>query len=280
MPIEVPGLPGFGAAYQEAVTDVLPFLGAEATETIAKHNQALVGWSPESYLRLSELRYARALRAYASSSGTSPSESRVLDTGAYTGAFALSLARLGLDVTVTEAFSLYGGAFDGIRRLLEREGVTVVDLDVTAPDAQVGSRFDLVANMAMVEHLAHTPRPLMENLKRHLRPTGRLVLDTPNVAAWPKRVEALLGRSTLPPLETVYRSAEPFTGHHREYTPDDVRRLLELAGLRLHGIETFNYTPLTIGGWRQIAYDWPRRRLASCREVILACASLPTPRRA
>ena len=71
----------------------------------------------------------------------------------------------GFPVTLSEKFAYYYGAFDDLRGFLEGEGIEVWDEDLTEPlDPPRAERFELVTALAILEHLASTPRPLMENL--------------------------------------------------------------------------------------------------------------------
>jgi len=236
------------------------------------------GWHPDrhavgEYLRASEDRYVHVLELFARSGASA--RPRVLEVGGFFGAFPLALARLGLTVTLSEKYEYYYGAFDDLRALLEREGVDVWDEDLTQPIESLGrERFGLVTALAIVEHLASTPRPLMENLRDLLADDGKLLLEVPNIAYWPKRIQALLGESIHPPLRDVYDAAIPFTGHHREYTAAELRDLITWSGLHMQGFMTYNYTPEPARrGLSWLLRRWPARHLTHGREVLLACAA-------
>jgi 2-polyprenyl-3-methyl-5-hydroxy-6-metoxy-1,4-benzoquinol methylase len=268
----------FRRAYRAAVDDVLPFLGEERLHAIGRHNP---GWGPgrhdvPGYLRASETRYVEALRAFLRAARTLDGLA-ALDVGGFMGAFPLALLRVGVAVTLTERYDYYGGAFDDLRAYLVGEGVEVLDVDMTMADAQLppGRRFGLVSCMALIEHLANSPRTLMDNMRATLEPDGQLLVEVPNLAYWPKRL-ALLGGATIhPPLVDVYKAEDPFTGHHREYTEADLRELLALSGFELGELVTFNYTPQDRRPLHLRILDLPRRHLPSARELLLARATLP-----
>jgi SAM-dependent methyltransferase len=60
---------------------------------------------------------------------------------------------------------------------LQKEGFNVVCADAT--DFDLGERFDLVIAGEIIEHLT-SPGNLLECAKRHLAPSGKLVLTCPN----------------------------------------------------------------------------------------------------
>ncbi len=270
----------FRREYRRAVDELLPVFTRERLAVLGRHNP---GWGEVldagAYLRASETRYVHALRM-AETVAPGSSRGRVLDIGGFMGAFPLALVRLGAKVTLSEKYSYYYGAFDAIRERLSAEGVAVWDRDLTEPlSPQPPERFDLIAAMAIIEHLPNSPRPLLENAHSLLAPEGRLVLEAPSIAFWPKRWGLLRGRSPHPPLRSVYDAEPPFTGHHREYTPDELRKVLEWSGFRIEGTGSFNYTPREVAARWQPLLVWPSR-LAGCREVLMAIGPAERPDRA
>jgi SAM-dependent methyltransferase len=177
--------------------------------------------------------------------------------------------------TITERYDYYDGAFDDLRDYLIEAGVEIWDLDMTEPVELPEPRaFDLITNMALLEHLAHSPRPVMENMAAALAPGGRILLEVPNLAYWPKRMDLLAGRTVHPPLRDVYLARTPFTGHHREYTRHDLEELCELSGFAVERVVTFNYTQPEVPPRGPLwLMDLPRRFIPGAREVLLACVS-------
>lgn len=266
----------FRRVYQQAVDDILPFLTPDRLAVVARHNP---GWQPdkfnhEAYLRTSEVRYIAALDIYASHASP-PDQLRTLEVGGFMAAFPLALTRIGVQSTLSEKYGYYYGAFDDLRDFITAEGVDVWDLDLTEPVKPFPSeRFDIVTAMAIIEHLAHSPRVLLEQCRNLLDAGGRLVLDTPNLGYWPTRIGALRGRSPMAPIEHVFHADIPFTGHHREYTEAELRAVIEWSGMRVEALSTCNYSPWPDGRWwMRVAADLPRKRVRALRELLLVCAS-------
>lgn len=268
-------LSAFQARFQQSVRDVLPFFSKDELRLIARHNPA---WGPgrfdlAGYLGASQIRYAQALQLFnaARPAGPAPETTSVLDVGGFMAVFPLTLARCGVSVTLAEKYGYYAGAFDRLAEFLQAEGVAIVDEDFSDSEVDIGARFDLVTNMAVLEHLASSPKQMLANLKQHMKPDGRLLLEVPNLAYWPKRIQLLRGHTIHPDIQTVFDAEIPFIGHHREYTMNDLRVLAQLGGFRLDDLVSFNYTPWLDRSLKQRLFlIWPTRVFPSCREVLMA----------
>ena len=270
----------FATEYRRATTEVMRFVTPENQKLVARHNP---GWDPavfsfDHYLAASEQRYLRVIdnfNRHMPGGGAAP---RILDVGGFLGAFPLALARVGAQVTLVEEYGYYDSAFDALAAHLSHEGVTVWGADFSQPLAAAPEAgFDLVTAMAILEHLPDSPRPFMTNLRECVAPGGIVAIDVPNIAYWPNRVRALKGESVHPPLQAVFDSAVPFTGHHREYTAAELSDLLTWTGFDCLALEPFNYT---VAGrdaapaqrLRSLLTGWPALAFDSCRELILAVA--------
>jgi SAM-dependent methyltransferase len=261
----------FRSIYRQAVDDVLARMPQDWS-ALSRHN---AGWSKErfdcaGYLTSSLERYWRAYRIIARSGAVS-----VLDAGGFLAAFPLSLRRLGFRVALAEHYAYYGSAMDAIAELASASGIAVVDADLTEPTANLAGLqggFDAVTCMAVAEHLAHSPRALLVNLRSALRPGGTLVFEVPNIAFWPKRFAFFVrGQTVLAPIEDVYHSSVPFTGHHREYTLDEARYVARQAGFVVVSEQTFNYGFDSNRWWNRVKYApallWP----AWAELIMLEC---------
>jgi 2-polyprenyl-3-methyl-5-hydroxy-6-metoxy-1,4-benzoquinol methylase len=267
----------FVSVYEQAVRDVLRFVSNEQLRLVAKHNP---GWGPgrfdvEAYLNASVIRYANVIEMAEKFLQAPRGQAfTLLDVGGFFGAFALAMCRMGFRVTLSEKYSYYGTAFDKLRTFLEAEGASVWDEDLTEKRGRIGDgRFALVTVLAVLEHLPHSPKSLMENVVAETAPGGLIVVEVPNIAYWPKRFQFLRGQTVHPPLRDVYEAETPFTGHHREYTTEELTNLLEWMSLDIKELRTLNYTPWPKGNWKQrLLLEWPIQRFPRCREVIMACA--------
>jgi 2-polyprenyl-3-methyl-5-hydroxy-6-metoxy-1,4-benzoquinol methylase len=203
-----------------------------------------------TYLKQSIIRVYHCVRQLREAGVTRGS---VLDVGSLFGQFAVTLQRLGYQVTAVDRYRTYEGAFDGYVDFMKREGVTVVATareDESDILARLGS-FDAVLSMAVVEHIPHTPRLFLEMLVSHVAPGGVVMLDTPNIARYWNRRRMAAGESTHQVIEKQYHADIPYEGHHREYTRAEMIWMLEQAGCRDIRSGLFDYNLL------QFADLWP-----------------------
>jgi SAM-dependent methyltransferase len=105
-------------------------------------------------------------------------------------------------------------------------------------------RFDIVVAGAVIEHVPHTPRPLLESLFGAVRPGGLLLLDTPNVARYWNRQALERGETIFQPVEDQFISEPPWEGDHREYTAGELRWVLERIGCKEVEVEFLDYNVL------------------------------------
>lgn len=152
------------------------------------------------------------------------------------------LADMGMEVLVYDFFSYDVGweaasatadsAEETKAWLLER-GVQLIERDLTdltlTEELEPGS-VDVVASFHCLEHLHHSPRPLLESALPIIRPGGRLLLEVPNAVNALKRLQVVRGQSNYTDYSTLYDS-DFYTGHVREYTVDDLRQLAIRLGL-------------------------------------------------
>ena len=151
---------------------------------------------------------------------------RVLDVGCATGFLAQRLQARGATVVGLE---LDERAAAEARRFCE--AVYVGDVETMELPLEPGN-FDAIVCGDFIEHL-RDPRAFLVRIRPFLRPDGKLVLSTPNVANWAMRLGLLFGRFRYTEWGILDRT------HTHLFTRKTLRECLESAGYRL---TVFDYT--------------------------------------
>lgn len=233
--------PEFSQIYGDAVRVVLEHWTPAMQAEIARHN---VGWETgafdfRNYLEASAIRFYLPYLALADRG----MDQKICDIGSHWGVWPMTLRSLGYDVAMTEALQFYG---DSLRRLFDRiaeTGVIIYDFDPFAKGATLPETFDFITVLAVLEHYPHSLKTFMRNAKMSLNMGGRLYLEVPNIAYWPKRLRLLMGRTPLASIRDIFESETPFIGHHHEFTIAELRDLASLSDLSILQEYFYNYSP-------------------------------------
>jgi 2-polyprenyl-3-methyl-5-hydroxy-6-metoxy-1,4-benzoquinol methylase len=271
----------FRNVYLQSVKDVMRFVTPERQTVIARHDTVLLPANHDLglYLRASVARYDQLLRLVNAHTRVDCGALRALEVGGFLGAYPLTLARLGIPVTLVEHYGYYHGALDDLVEYLAASGVSVWGADFTTKLEAEPPRYTLVTNMAMIEHLPDSPKQLMDNLRASTAADGLLVLEVPNIAYFYRRRQLLLGRSVHPDLESLYLSETPYVGHRREYTASELLQLVSWSEMTVREVVLFNYSlSLRRGSWIErlhaLTMDlWPTYLFPRTREAIMVAAS-------
>ena len=88
---------------------------------------------------------------------------------------------------------------------------------------------DCVLLADVLEHLLHSPRPVLADMSRVLKRGGVCIATTPNALRAAVRIKVPLGYSNWPYVFDYY-DASFHGGHHHEYTIDEFRGIFQRAG--------------------------------------------------
>jgi SAM-dependent methyltransferase len=181
-----------------------------------------------AYFRLHRDRYVTLLQAL-----EVPPGSRVLEIGCNPGQFTEILVQAGyrvwgIDLRPQDRQSLWARLGVEVRRAnLEEEALPFAN-----------AAFEAVLFSEVLEHLTHSPLPVLEEICRVLALRGLLVLSTPNARSLRERVllgmRLLIWQSLESPVEFRHRMGlrgdARYTVHHHLYTAGELRWLVKQAG--------------------------------------------------
>jgi 2-polyprenyl-3-methyl-5-hydroxy-6-metoxy-1,4-benzoquinol methylase len=146
-----------------------------------------------------------------------PRGSEVLEVGCGGGAIGRALRSKGCRVTGVDSVR----AADG--EAYARFHVQDFDRGLALPPEE---RYEIVIAADVLEHVRR-PEAVLAEARRHLKPGGRLIASTGNVALWYYRLSLLFGRFEYAPRGILDGT------HVRLYTLRSFRRLIEGAGWKI-----------------------------------------------
>ena len=91
--------------------------------------------------------------------------------------------------------------------------------------------FDLVLFTEIIEHLTVHPQKVLSQIKRVLKPSGYLLLTTPNVLRSQNLFSLIIQKNIYFPLSQLKQS--PYHRHNREYSRSEIVNLLRSAGFKI-----------------------------------------------
>jgi SAM-dependent methyltransferase len=118
-----------------------------------------------------------------------------------------------------------------------RAGEHHTEVDLNDSERPELEQHDVVVCGEVIEHLHVAPVPVLQFLASGLRDGGRLILQTPNATALPKRIRMLFGRNPYNPIRDEPRNP----GHFHEHTVGELLAAVEAAGLEVTSWQAQNY---------------------------------------
>ena len=157
---------------------------------------------------------------------------RALDVGCGAGLLAEPLARLGADVTGVDATAETVAAARGHAA---GAGLSIDYRQGELAELALGT-FDLVTAMEVIEHVADK-LAFVTQLSGHLAPDGLLVISTPNRT--PQSQLLMVGLAEA--IGAIPRGTHDWDDF---VTPDELRNLLEAAGLQMGAPRGIAFSPM------------------------------------
>jgi glycosyltransferase involved in cell wall biosynthesis len=148
------------------------------------------------------------------------SNREILDVGCGSGVLASEITRLGYRVVGVDAFDN-----EEARRSCAQFVVKNIEEGLGVTPAQ---KFDYIVFADSLEH-TRNPEFILKQARQHLKPTGRVIASTGNVANIYMRLMLLLGRFTYTERGILDRT------HSRLFTPYNFRALFKENSFRITG---------------------------------------------
>jgi 2-polyprenyl-3-methyl-5-hydroxy-6-metoxy-1,4-benzoquinol methylase len=198
---------------------------------------------PGAYVNAHRHEYIRTVSDILSI-GQRTAHNKVLEIGAFFGVVSIALARLGYSVTAADI-----PEFMEMPEQVERFGKNGVGrASVRLQDYLLpfeDESFDVVIMCEVIEHLNFNPLPLLKEINRIGKQGSVFYLSQPNLAWIRNRLRLLLGRYIQIGVDSFYSQLNPSSpeivnGHWREYTKEDISRMLEPLGYRIERQYYFN----------------------------------------
>lgn len=107
--------------------------------------------------------------------------------------------------------------------------------------------FDVVIFTEVLEHVFAPPSDILREVRRILKPAGKLILSVPNIARLANRLKLFFGGTPLvDPDEQMNRDWVHGHGHLHEYTRGEIAELCRRVGFTVLRTEMISASPLDV----------------------------------
>ena len=256
---------------------LLPCIEGVSFKSLHPNLPILQNFDFENSLKCSVIRMLHVARALRKHAGP---EKRLLDYGSWFGNFALLGIEAGFETWAIDEYSSFQDDFSKNLVKMRENEIQILDFEKGGYELNgvfEDNFFDVVLCMSVIEHVPHTPKKLLETLIRVLKPGGRLIIDTPNLAYLSNRLKILQGESYHPQIESQFLAEIPFKGHHREYTRPEIEWMLKSMGQTDIEFEMFDFSLFGLEELegRDLILHRISRDVPDSREMIFSVSQKP-----
>jgi len=174
---------------------------------------------------------------------------KIFDIGCGIGIMALAVKELGGEITGIDKFifpeensNFFSiSDFEKLKKIWVDKKIIIANHDISEGKLPFRDKsFDVVICDATIEHLVFSPKNLFLEINRILKINGIFLISTPNVASLLKRIRFIFGRSPNWDICDFFESGKNFKGHTREFTKEEVKKMIEWSGFKITEAKTRN----------------------------------------
>lgn len=155
-----------------------------------------------------------------------PSDGAFVDIGTGMGIAPRFAKTLGAHVITLDSLASGGVALDNVKAA----GIVGCFCDVESEPLPIeGGSVDCVFFGDVIEHLRDSPKPVLTEIFRILKPGGICICTTLNAVRLTVRLKVLMGFSNWANIHEYFDEKAHF-GHHHEYTIEELKFVFERAG--------------------------------------------------
>ena len=186
-------------------------------------------------------------------------DSIFLDIGTGRGIVPIFIKKLGIRSISVDSFAVSGvSAIKNVNRFGVEGYLCEVGREMIPIES--GS-VDCVLIADVIEHLIHSPKPILNEIHRLLKPDGVCVATTPNATRLTVRLKVLLGYSNWANIYEYFDEESHF-GHHHEYSMAEFKEVFRRTKFKIEdsimyedNLRTVNIKSLCDAGTRNRSRD-------------------------
>ena len=160
---------------------------------------------------------------------------KILDIGTGSGIVPIVFKKMGFDICTIDYVVTGGNALNNIDLFNIPNKNVNLNNSILPFD---NNSFDVIFMGDVIEHLPNSPKKIIKEFYRILKPGGYMVISTPNSLRLIGRIKLLFGHSIWPSLESFYNSEYNET-HHHEYTPNELKFVFNDNGFKIDNLTFF-----------------------------------------
>lgn len=172
---------------------------------------------------------------------------KILDLGSGIGIMVLAFKNLGGEPVGLDEFifpekenSYNVSDFNNLKSIWDQNEIKILKADITKTLPFKDENFDIITCDAVIEHLLYSPRGIFSEAQRVLKQNGVFLITTPNLTNLLRRIRFVFGISPYWDILDFWNASQNFQGHRREFTAEELKKMLIWSGFEITKIKTAN----------------------------------------